>query len=87
MNVTVEFYGIPRARSGTATWQTRAATLGELLRAVGERFPQLEGECLLRGRLASGYTANLNGDRFVTDPETPLQPGDSVLLLSADAGG
>lgn len=87
MNITVEFYGIARARSGTATWQTRAGTLGDLLWAVGQHFPQLEGECLLRGRLAPGYMANLNGDCFVTDPATPLQPGDSVLLLSADAGG
>ncbi|MCL6504850.1 MAG: MoaD/ThiS family protein [Pirellulales bacterium] len=87
MRITVEFYGIPRARAGTAVWQTEAATLGELLRAVGQRFPALEGECLSNGCLASGYTANLNGDRFVTDPATPLAPGDSVLLLSADAGG
>ncbi len=87
MSVTVEFYGIPRARAGTAAWQTQAATLEELLRAVGHRFPQLEGECLMNGRLAPGYTANLNGDRFVLDPATPLAPGDSVLLLSADAGG
>lgn len=87
MSITVEFYGIPRARAGTAAWQTHAATLEELLRAIGQQFPQLEGECVTDGRLVPGYTANLNAERFVTDPATPLRPGDSVLLLSADAGG
>jgi molybdopterin converting factor small subunit len=31
--------------------------------------------------------ANLNGDQFVRDPRTRLKEGDSVLILSADAGG
>ena len=31
--------------------------------------------------------ANLNGDRFISDPGTRLGKGDSVLILSADAGG
>jgi molybdopterin converting factor small subunit len=87
MSITVEFYGIPRARAGTAAWQTQAGTLEELLRAVGRRFPRLEGECVIDGQLAPGYTVNVNGDRFVTDPATPLEPGDHVLLLSVDAGG
>ena len=34
------------------------------------------------------HIANLsNGERFVTDPATPLEKGDSLLILSADAGG
>jgi hypothetical protein len=31
--------------------------------------------------------ANLNGDRFVSDPTTALAADDHVLILSADAGG
>jgi molybdopterin converting factor small subunit len=31
--------------------------------------------------------ANLNGQRFVTDPATALKPGDAILILSTDAGG
>ena len=31
--------------------------------------------------------ASLNGDRFVSDPRTPLGENDCVLILSADAGG
>jgi len=31
--------------------------------------------------------ANLNGDTFVSDPDTSLAVDDRVLLLSADVGG
>jgi len=44
-------------------------------------------EIIQRDRLHPAFVANLNGDRFVTDPETPLRTSDSVLILSADAGG
>ena len=33
------------------------------------------------------YLASLNGDRFVSDPDTRLAEGDVLLLLAADAGG
>jgi len=38
-------------------------------------------------RLRPSFVANLNGDQFVSDPLTRLNDGDSVLILSADAGG
>ena len=38
-------------------------------------------------RLNPSFTANLNGDRFISDPCTRLGKSDSVLILSADAGG
>ena len=44
-------------------------------------------EIIQRDRLHPAFVANLNGDRFVTDPGTPLRAGDNVLILSADAGG
>ena len=45
------------------------------------------GELIAADRLQPSFVANLNGDRFVSDPGTPLGEGDSVLILSADAGG
>jgi hypothetical protein len=33
------------------------------------------------------YRLNVNGDRFVTDLATPLERGDALLVMSADAGG
>jgi len=37
--------------------------------------------------LHPAFVANLNGDRFVSDPRTPLAQNDRVIILSADAGG
>ena len=69
----VEFLGIPRERAGVSTLEVHANTLGQLLERLAADIPAL--------------AANLNGDRFVSDPQTPLDQHDCVLILSADAGG
>ena len=58
----------------------------ELLMALAVRFPSFD-ELITADRLKPSFTANLNGDRFISDPGTRLGKGDSVLILSADAGG
>lgn len=85
--VRVELFGIPRRRAGVACADAQGTRLGEVLADLACRFPNLQNACILSGRLLPGYIANLNGDRFVSDPDTPLHPGDSLLILSADAGG
>ena len=87
MTVRVEFYGIVRQRAGAAVAEFEAATLGEALAELECRFPTLAGHCLAGGRLRAGYLANINGARFTTDPAVELHPNDTILLLSADAGG
>ena len=82
----VELFGIPRERAGVAELELQAETLGQLLSTLAVRFPSL-GELVHSGRLQSPILANLNGDRFVTDPATRLNEADCVLILSADAGG
>jgi sulfur-carrier protein len=82
----VELLGVPRERAGVAEVELQAETLGQLLVALEHRFPSL-GELITVDRLQPFVVANLNGDRFVSDPRTPLREGDSVLILSADAGG
>ena len=82
----VELLGIPRERAGVAELELQADTLGELLVALAVRFPSL-GELITMNRLQPSIVANLNGDRFVSDPRTQLRDGDFVLILSADAGG
>jgi len=82
----VEFYGIPRERAGTARLEVDANTLGELLRTLATQMPAL-GEFICKDRLQSAAVANLNGERFVSDPVTPLNGSDCLLILSADAGG
>jgi molybdopterin converting factor small subunit len=82
----VEFLGIPRQRAGVAQIEMRAATLGQLLETLAADIPPLAA--LIAGdRLQPSFAANLNGERFVSDPETMLRENDRVLILSADAGG
>jgi molybdopterin converting factor small subunit len=85
--IDVEFYGVPRLRAGTAAMRLEAATIGDALREVGRRCPAFEPLVLDRGTVHPAYKVSVNGDRFVSDPETPLSDGDVLLLLSADAGG
>jgi hypothetical protein len=49
--------------------------------------PQLSGTVLANGWPLPAYRLSLNGLSFVTDPAVPLQRGDSLILLAADAGG
>lgn len=87
MTVHIEFYGIPRQRAGVGTVDVEARTLGDALHALTEQLPNFARACLANGRLQPGYLANINGDRFTSDPATPLKEGDAVLILSADVGG
>jgi molybdopterin converting factor small subunit len=82
----VEFLGVPRERAGVAELDVPAETLGQLLTTLAARIPSLR-ELIVIDRLHPAFVANLNGDQFVSDPSTPLAAGDSVLILSADAGG
>jgi molybdopterin converting factor small subunit len=82
----VEFLGLPRQRAGVAELELEAETLGELLVALAARFSSFD-ELISADRLRPSFTANLNGDRFISDPGTRLGKRDSVLILSADAGG
>ena len=82
----VEFLGIPRERAGTSQLEIDATSLGELLETLAERFPAL-GELIEDDRLHPSIAANLNGDTFVSDPDTALADDDHVILLSADVGG
>ncbi len=82
----VEFLGIPRERVGVSELVIEAPTLGELLEGLRQRFPEF-GDLMAADRLHPAVAANLNGDRFISDPATPLTRGDRLLILSADVGG
>jgi molybdopterin converting factor small subunit len=85
--IRIEFYGIPRKRAGIDSIDVEAATLQEALSCAVAHSPALLACCTADGRLKLGYVANVNGRTFVHDPHTPLDDGDSLLLMSADAGG
>jgi molybdopterin converting factor small subunit len=82
----VEFFGVSRERAGMSRLEVQADTLGQLLGTLVDRFPSFD-QLIGVGRLHPAFVANLNGERFVSDPETPLGNNDCVLILSADAGG
>ena len=82
----VEFLGVSRERAGIAELDIQAATLGQLLGTLAVRMPAL-AELIAVDRLHPSLAANLNGDRFISDPQTPLRDDDCVLILSADVGG
>ena len=82
----VEFLGVPRERAGIAELDVQADTLGRLLGTLAAQMPAL-AELITVDRLHPSLVASLNGDRFISDPGTPLGNDDRVLILSADAGG
>jgi hypothetical protein len=57
-----------------------------LLTTLAVQFPSL-GRFITLDRLDPTFIASLNGDQFVSDPQTVLGEHDHVLILSADAGG
>jgi sulfur-carrier protein len=90
MAIRVEFFGVARQRAGVASLDLplpMPATLQDCLAALGHRFPSFERDCLEQTRLRRPFAANLGGQRFISDAAEPLADGDTLLILSADAGG
>ena len=87
MTVRIEFYGIARRRAGVPSIEVEATTLTEALHAAAVALPDFADDCLDGDRLRPDYLANVNGREFTSGSKTPLQDGDTVLILSADAGG
>ncbi len=85
--VTVGLFGVPRLRAGRSRCTFEVATVGAALAELALACPALAGTVISGPCLHPSYRLSLNGDRFVTDPETPLAPGDSLWLLAADVGG
>ena len=82
----VEFFGVSRERAGVGEVHVEADTLGGVLTTLAARMPGL-AELIVDDRLHPSLAASLNGDRFISDPATPLGDRDRVLIVSSDAGG
>jgi molybdopterin converting factor small subunit len=91
MAIHVEFFGIARQRAGVSelnlAFPQAQLPLGDVLRQIAERLPELSRELVVNGRLHESLVANLGGSRFIHDPKTIIRDGQSLLILSADAGG
>ena len=87
LSVIVELYGVPRLRAGRRACEVAAASAGDAMAALEAACPALSGCVLLDGWPLPAYRLSLNGQLFVTNPSQRLAPGDSLILLAADAGG
>ncbi len=91
MRVRVELFGIPRHRIGVpyvmVCLDSETARLCDVLWDVARQFPSFAEECMVEDRVQVGISVNLDGNQFVNDPETVISAGQSLLIMSADAGG
>ena len=92
LSCTVELFGVARLRAKTdrvSLTLAPGADLSDALAALAETIPNLVGSVLTADHraLTAGFACNLNGTDFTSDLHTPLRSGDSLLILSSDAGG
>jgi len=91
VRVTIEFFGVARLRSGVRELQlefdAEHIPLKQLLHAAAQQLPEWSATCMQGEGLSPGYLANIDGARFVTDPQCRIHDGQAVLILAADAGG
>jgi molybdopterin-guanine dinucleotide biosynthesis protein A len=92
IHCSVELFGVARllARTSEVSLALPAgATFAAAFAALAEKLPVLVGQVISpdRTRLVDGYACNVNGLAFVRTPTAVVNPGDSLVILSADAGG
>jgi hypothetical protein len=93
IEIQVELYGTPRLRVGRRDVELRlpaGAMVPQVTAALADACPQLVGHAVREDRsgLQDGFVFNHNGLTFLDDgASVPLQPGDSLLLLSGQSGG
>lgn len=89
---TVELYGTARLLAKTAKVGLvlpPQAVLSSVFVALATALPVLVGPVIApdRSNLTCGYACNINGLDFVRDPGFKINPGDSIIIISNDAGG
>jgi molybdopterin-guanine dinucleotide biosynthesis protein A/molybdopterin converting factor small subunit len=92
LTCTVELFGVARLKAKTdrvSLTLPAGAHLVDALAALAVAVPALVGPVLTADShiLTAGYACNLNGTDFSPDLATLLHSGDSLLILSSDAGG
>ncbi len=86
-NIRVEFFGVARARAGMETVELSAATIGDVIEQLTDRFPSLAETCFENADLKPGWLFSIDGRLFTRATSEQLPDGTSLQLLSADAGG
>jgi molybdenum cofactor guanylyltransferase len=89
---TVELFGAARffaRRREVSLTLPAGATIAHVYAALAEELPMLVGRVIEpdRARLSEGFACNVNGLEFVRTPMATVDSGDSIFIISADAGG
>jgi molybdopterin-guanine dinucleotide biosynthesis protein A/molybdopterin converting factor small subunit len=89
---TVELFGVARLVANTrevSVALSPGATVSDVLGALAEKLPALVDRVINSDRrtLVDGYACNVNGTEFIRSGAAPVENGDSLVILSADAGG
>jgi molybdopterin-guanine dinucleotide biosynthesis protein A/molybdopterin converting factor small subunit len=92
LTCTVELFSVARLLAKTrkvSVTMPADATLAHVLAALAEKLPVLVGPVISpdKSSLTSGNACNINGKSFVRDPSVKVSAGDSIFIISADAGG
>ncbi|NUR54774.1 MAG: MoaD/ThiS family protein [Acidobacteria bacterium] len=92
MTCVVELFGVARMLAGCRDVPITVpdgATLADVWSALSRQVPMLAGRVIASNGagLADGYACNVNGLDFVRNSAASINPGDRVLIVSADAGG
>ncbi|TWT51987.1 ThiS family protein [Thalassoglobus neptunius] len=85
--VKVEFFGIPRQRTGVSHTTLEATTIGNLLNLLAQQYPDFRDTCMEEEQLTKDVLVSVNGKTTTRDRACPLQENDNVLILTADVGG
>jgi len=93
ISCVIELFGIARLKAKAARIPlilAPGATISDALGALADTAPALVNTVIAPDRhsLTAGFSCNLNGTQFLSnDFRTELHTGDSLLILSSDAGG
>lgn len=85
--ITVEFFGMARRLAGCAAVSVRAGTADVAISQAIHRHPALHELRATPASLSARFLLSCNGGPFHRDLKFALNPGDRLLVLSADAGG
>ncbi len=91
-SVWVELFGTPRLRAGRRQVELvlpAEAGRRQVVRALAAACPELVGHAIRDdlSDLRQGFVFNRSGRAFLSGGRFSIRPGDSLLLLSNQAGG
>ncbi len=92
MQLKVEFLGLARQLAGASESLValdEGATWRDLIRSLASQYPALLGPVIIPDRyvLTPAYMLNVGGRTVVREYDAPVQPGQRLLLMFAEAGG